>query len=120
MKAERKRASELALYYAANFYLQLQIFDKAKELTELIFQQNQSSVRGWLIKGWLELNGGNLTNAIDCFNNVLLQVRYVYLFKSRNPFVEKTCHKLSYRKIKTSALPSEKSIAYPLVMLFIV
>lgn len=78
MKAERKRASELALYYAANFYLQLQVFDQARELMEQIFRLNQSSVRGCLIKGWLELNERKLTVAADCFRTVLSQVYSLY------------------------------------------
>lgn len=67
----------MALYYAANFYLQINDFENARQYTEMIFQLNLNSVKGFLLKGWLELNDGKLTIAADCFRSVLSQVNYL-------------------------------------------
>lgn len=68
----------MALYYAANFYLQINDFEKARMYTEMIFRLNLNSVKGFLLKGWLELNDGKLTIAADCFRSVLSQVNDLY------------------------------------------
>lgn len=74
LKIERKRASEVALYYAANFYLQINDFNKAREFMDMIFRLNCNSSKGYLIKGWLDLNDKKLTVAADSFRSVLTQV----------------------------------------------
>ncbi|XP_065218694.1 tetratricopeptide repeat protein 21B-like [Planococcus citri] len=73
LKNERKRASESALYYAANFLLQINDYAKAREYEDILFRMNRNAPRGFLIKGWLELNDGKFTKAADCFRNILAQ-----------------------------------------------
>lgn len=80
MKNERKNASELALYYAANFNIRIENHSKAREYEEMLFRMNHNSSKAFLVKGWLELNDGKLTRAADCFRSVLSQVRVLVLF----------------------------------------
>lgn len=75
LKSERKRASEITLYYAANFLLQIKDYAKAREYEDSLFRMNRNTPKGFLIKGWLELNDGKFTKAADCFRTVLAQVR---------------------------------------------
>ena len=75
LKNERKRASDMTVYYAANFLLQIKEYSKVHEYGDLLLQVNRNASKGFLIKGWLELNDGRFTKAADCFRLVLTQVR---------------------------------------------
>ena len=77
LRIERKRAGEVALYYAAVFCLQTNDYQNAREYADSIFRLNRTSAKGLHVKGWLELNEGKLTVAADCFRSVLSQVKAV-------------------------------------------
>ncbi len=79
LKIECKRANELVLYNAANLYIQWNNFEEARQLMDTIFRLNPASPKGYLIKGWLELQEQKYTIAANCFRNVLSQVSIDHL-----------------------------------------
>lgn len=50
--------------------------EKAKNYVSQLLSKYPSSIDGYLIKGWLELEHNNLKNARNCFRAVLSQVRF--------------------------------------------
>lgn len=70
--------SETVLFHAANVLILCDLSEKAISYIDQLLLEYPSSVDGYLIKGWLELNNNKLKNARNCFKAVLSQVSYIY------------------------------------------
>ncbi|KAK3857879.1 hypothetical protein Pcinc_020970 [Petrolisthes cinctipes] len=76
LKEERKKASEIPLYYAGIFLMLCGRVDKAREYVDRMLKLNPENADGLVLKGWIELNAGKEAKARDImqyFETVLEQ-----------------------------------------------
>ncbi|XP_071548285.1 tetratricopeptide repeat protein 21B-like [Panulirus ornatus] len=77
LKEERKKASEMPLYYAGMFLLLSGKVDKSREYIDRMLKLNPEHKEGIVLKGWVELTAGRESknrNTLQFFDTVLQQV----------------------------------------------
>ncbi|XP_068223465.1 tetratricopeptide repeat protein 21B-like [Palaemon carinicauda] len=74
LKEERKRASEIPLYYASMFLLLSSRIDKAREYVDRLLKLDPEHQDGLVLKGWVELMAGKDSknkNTLQYFDAIL-------------------------------------------------
>ncbi|KAK7082681.1 Tetratricopeptide repeat protein 21B [Halocaridina rubra] len=74
LKEERKKASEIPLYYAGIFLFLTSKYDKAREYIDRLLKLDPENIEGLTLKGWIELSAGRdskIKNTLQYFDAVL-------------------------------------------------
>lgn len=74
LKDEMKLPHETALLNAADILFMVGKIEKARDFIHRLMKLNPESLRGLVLKGWIELTEGNKKIALSCFRSALAKV----------------------------------------------